>query len=79
MFKNILVASLLLFSLFMPAYAVPQVQADGSILFSPQDIKDLQLLVNQKLDQVWDAGIEEGAKQAIEILKNNPKMCPKNI
>jgi hypothetical protein len=57
------------------AFAVPKELPDGSLVFSPQDIAQLQDEVNLLLQQVYKAGVADGS----EAVKSNPKLCPKDI
>lgn len=69
-----LIASLLLIAASL-CYAAPKQLPDGSILFSPQDVKKLQLLIQRDMQAAYKAG----AMEALEVLKSNPKLCPKDI
>lgn len=72
MFKSILVSLTLVLSL--SAHALTE-HSDGSVTLSKDEVEQLNLQVNSLLQQAYAAGVEKG----VDVVKSNPKLCPKNI
>lgn len=70
--KVLFVSLTLVFSL--SSYAV-QENPDGSITLSQQEVRVLQQQIQNSVNAVY----REGAEAAFEKLKDNPKLCPKDI
>lgn len=73
MLKQIFVSLTLVLSLFS-AHAVTE-YPEGSVSFSKQELEQLTNQVNSLLQQAYSAGIVAGQEE----IKNNTKLCPKDI
>lgn len=73
MFK-LLATLVLTLSLFSPAHALVE-HADGSVTFNKAELEQLNARVNMLLQQAYQAG----AEKALDVLKSNPKLCPKDV
>lgn len=56
------------------AFAVTE-NKDGSVTLSKQELAQLNDQVNLLVQKAFQAG----ASEALELLKSNPKLCPKDI
>jgi hypothetical protein len=73
LFKKLLVALVLLFSLFS-ANAVTE-HPDGTESDRAKELVQLQDEVNLVIQQVYKSGVKDGS----EAVKSNPKLCPKDV
>lgn len=72
MLKKFIVAAMLLVSFSCFSFTENK---DGSITLSPKDLTQLNEQVNNLARQAYEAGVKDG----MEAVKNNPKLCPKDI
>lgn len=72
MLKKIIVGAMLLVSLSCFGFTENK---DGSVLLTKNDLAQLNDQVNNIARQAY----EQGAKDGMEAVKSNPKLCPKDI
>lgn len=67
----------------VPVNGIASFCAQGCIILNPSDLEHLQERVQEALQGAFNqgagVGYQQGAKDALEALKSNPKLCPRNI